>query len=119
MTVILRPPITQPLEALPLIGALSVTKGIYNQLGLDSKVRWPNDVVAYGSKVAGVIAESQQEGNSIDFVLLGIGVNANFESHKIRDEKVDAVTLMDLCGGVIDSSALVCDILLEFEELLA
>jgi len=119
MTIILRPPIIPSLEALPLIGALSVAKSIHSQLELNSKVRWPNDVVVYGSKVAGVIAEAQQEGNSIDFVLLGIGVNVNFESHKIRDEKVDAMTLMDLCGGAIKSSSLVCDILLELEELLA
>jgi BirA family biotin operon repressor/biotin-[acetyl-CoA-carboxylase] ligase len=120
MTIILRPPlVTSTLEALPLIGALSVTRGIQNALGINAKVRWPNDVVVDGSKVAGVIAESQQEGNSVEFALLGIGVNANFRSYRIRDENIQAVTLMDIRGAAIDGSKLVCEILLALEELLA
>jgi len=120
MTIILRPPLVTPtLEALPLIGALSVTRGIQNSLGINAKVRWPNDVVVDGSKVAGVIAESQQEGNSIEFALLGIGVNANFQSYRILDENIQAATLMDIRGAAIDGSKLVCEMLLELEELLA
>jgi BirA family biotin operon repressor/biotin-[acetyl-CoA-carboxylase] ligase len=118
MTLILRPPaITLTPEELPLIGALAVARSIHLELSIDAKVRWPNDVVVDGSKVAGVIAESQQEGNSVEFVLLGIGVNANFESHKIL-EKVHATTLMDTRGSPIDCSALICKILLEVEDLL-
>jgi len=118
MTLILKSPITLPIEALPLVGALSVADSIHNQLGIDSRVRWPNDVVVHGSKVAGLIAEGHQRGNSLEFVLLGIGVNANFESHEIHDRTIDAVTLMELNNGRVDSSRLVCNILLELEDLL-
>ena len=120
MTTILRPPQVAPtLEVLPLIGALSITRSIQNVLGINAKVRWPNDVVVDGSKVAGIIAESQQEGNSVEFALLGIGVNANFPSSIFRDENIPATTLMEIQGAAIDGSKLVCEILLELEELLA
>lgn len=119
MTLIIRPPITMPVESIPLIGALSVARGIHSQLEIDSRVRWPNDVVVQGSKVAGLIAEGHQQGDSLEFVLLGIGVNANFESQELRDRNVDAVTLKDLNGGTVDSARLVCSILLELEELLS
>lgn len=120
MTIVLRPPgITLALEVLPLIGALSVARSIHHELGINARVRWPNDVAVYGSKVAGVIAESQQEGSSLEFVLLGIGVNANFESRDINGEKVHATTLMDMRGEGIDCSNLLCEILLGLEDLLA
>ena len=119
MTLILRPPITLPIEAIPLVGALSVARSLHSQLGIDSRVRWPNDVVVNGSKIAGLIAEGHQQGNSLEFVLLGIGVNANFQSNKLRDKEIDAVTLLDFNERPVDSSRLVCAILLELEGLLA
>ena len=119
MTLILRFPTVMPVESIPLIGALSVARSIHSQFEIDSKVRWPNDVVVKGSKVAGLIAEGHQQGDSLKFVLLGIGVNANFRSHEIRDRKIDAATLMDLNGGTVDSPRLVCNILLELEGLLS
>ena len=99
MTLILRFPTVMPVESIPLIGALSVARSIHSQFEIDSRVRWPNDVVVKRSKVAGLIAEGHQQGDSLKFVLLGIGVNANFESHELRDRKIDAATLMDLNGG--------------------
>ena len=119
MTLILRFPTVMPVESIPLIGALSVARSIHSQFEIDSRVRWPNDVVVKRSKVAGLIAECHQQGDSLKFVLLGIGVNANFESHELRDRKIEAATLMDLNGGPIDSPRLVCNILQELEELLS
>ena len=118
MTLILRSPITLSIEAIPLIGALSVANSIHNQFEIDSRVRWPNDVVVHGSKVAGLLAEGHQLGNSLEFVLLGIGVNANFRSDAIQDKKINAVTLMELNNRAVDCSQLVCNILLELEELV-
>ena len=89
MTIILRPPLVTPtLEALPLIGALSVTRVYKMRLGSTRESDGPMTWIVDGSKVAGVIAESQQEGNSIEFALLGMGVNANFRSYRIRDENI-------------------------------
>jgi len=119
MTLVLRS-ITLPIDAIPLVGALSAARSVNGQLGIDARVRWPNDVVVHGSKVAGVIAEGRQQGNSLEFVLLGLGVNANFESIELYDTGIDAATLMDLNeGNPIDSSMLICNILLELEELFA
>ncbi len=119
MTLTLRSFITRQVEWIPLIGALSVARAIHSQFQIDSRVRWPNDVVVNGSKISGLIAEALQQGNSLEFILLGIGVNANFESRELRDRKVDAVTLMDLYGGTVDGARLVCNILLELEEFLS
>jgi len=106
-------------ESIPLIGALAVARSINDQLQIDSRVRWPNDVVVDGSKVAGSIAEARQKGKSLDYILLGIGINANFESRELRDVRTDVTTLMELSRRTVDTTTLVCNVLLELEELLS
>ena len=119
MTLILRSHFTLPVEAISIIGALSTARSIRRHLRIDSRVRWPNDVVVNRSKVAGLLVEGFQKGNLLEFILLGIGVNANFESQELRNQKIEAVTLMDLKKRPIDSSTLICSILLDLEYLLA
>ena len=119
MTLILRllPPV--PIESIPLIGALAVATSIHDYLQIDGRVRWPNDVVVEGSKVAGLIAEGRQQGNSQEYVLLGLGINANFESCELQHVDADATTLKDLNRGPVDTAKLICNVLLELEELLS
>ena len=118
MTLILRSNFTLPIESISIIGALSTARSIRRLLRIDTRVRWPNDVVVDGSKVAGLVVEGFQKGNSLEFILLGIGVNANFESQELRNQKIEAVTLMDLKKKPIDSSKLICRILQDLEHLL-
>ena len=55
-------------ELLPLASAVAVTEAI----GGDATIKWPNDVLVDGRKVAGILVESRaQEG----WAVLGIGVN--------------------------------------------
>lgn len=119
MTLILRFSAPMSVESIPLIGALAVARSINGQLQIDSRVRWPNDVVVDGSKVAGSIAEGRQKGQSLEYVLLGIGVNGNFELRELRDVSTDVTTLMELNRRAVDTTTLVCNILLELEELLS
>ncbi len=44
-------------------------------LGLQAQVKWPNDVLVRGTKVAGILVESVWAGNQLDASVLGIGVN--------------------------------------------
>ena len=72
-----------PSNALPLIGALAVANGINSCLSLESRVRWPNDVVVGGRKVAGALVEAKFVGEEIVYALLGVGINANFRAEEI------------------------------------
>jgi len=119
MTIIFRPPIAIPAESIPLTAALAVARSIHNDLQIDSQVGWPNDVVVHGFKLAGLIAESHQHGNSLEFILLGIGINTNFETRELGDVNLNAITLKTLTKRTVDNSGLICSILLELEELLS
>ncbi len=59
---------------LPLAGALAVMKALA-ALGLGCKLKWPNDVLANGRKIAGILLEGRFNGDSLQGLVLGIGVN--------------------------------------------
>jgi len=69
---ILRPPI-DVLPLLPLLTAVSVAGGIEAATGAVPDLKWPNDVLCNGKKLAGILLE-RPAGPS---VILGTGVNAN------------------------------------------
>lgn len=76
MSLILRPtgdeiayiPRTTALLAISLVDSL-------RQRGLDSQIKWPNDVLLNGKKVAGILVESTWTGNNPNVMILGMGVN--------------------------------------------
>jgi BirA family biotin operon repressor/biotin-[acetyl-CoA-carboxylase] ligase len=118
MTTILRP--AQhfgPLDGLPLLGALAVTLSLSSSYGIRALVRWPNDVVCLGRKLAGTLVEAKFSGNTSTYALLGIGVNVNFQASEIVDEDESATTVLDILGHAVDKAELVCAILLEVERL--
>jgi BirA family biotin operon repressor/biotin-[acetyl-CoA-carboxylase] ligase len=64
----------EPPRLLPMLAALAVadTADRFDAAGRVSAIKWPNDVLLDGRKVAGILAEGRpQEG----WVVLGIGVN--------------------------------------------
>jgi BirA family biotin operon repressor/biotin-[acetyl-CoA-carboxylase] ligase len=85
-SIILRPPFPEQLETQALsarltgLGALAVSHALRQDYQLDAKIKWPNDVLLDGRKVAGVLVEAHWQGDQLVAVILGIGVNVHFES---------------------------------------
>jgi len=78
MTLILRPDIPAAhIPALALLGGLAVAEAIERVCGLRAQIKWPNDVLIADKKTAGVLAEATFNGDRLDSVVLGIGVNVN------------------------------------------
>ena len=48
-------------------------------------IKWPNDILIDGRKIAGVLTESACSSESIDFVILGVGVNVNCARHALPE----------------------------------
>ncbi len=78
LSVILRPQI--PPHQAPLItlmAAVATAEAIEKCSGLRPLIKWPNDILLKGRKVAGLLNEIKSETDRIHFVILGIGVNLN------------------------------------------
>lgn len=86
-SVILRPPL-QPQVCLPLslMAGVAVVEAIRRLTMLPAVLKWPNDALIGGRKVAGILAEIVAETDAVRFVILGIGVNANIPGDAFPSE---------------------------------
>jgi BirA family biotin operon repressor/biotin-[acetyl-CoA-carboxylase] ligase len=78
LSIVLRPG-TSNIASLGLIGAMAAIEAL-DQLELRAQIKWPNDVLLAGRKVAGVLAEASWVGAALEYVILGIGVNVTAEA---------------------------------------
>jgi BirA family biotin operon repressor/biotin-[acetyl-CoA-carboxylase] ligase len=59
------------------LGGLSVSHALENLYALPTQVKWPNDVLAAGEKLAGVLAEAHWAGDRLKWVVIGTGINVS------------------------------------------
>jgi BirA family transcriptional regulator, biotin operon repressor / biotin---[acetyl-CoA-carboxylase] ligase len=103
-----------PPERLPPFG-LVVAEAVCEACWPDAKVRWPNDVVAGGHKLAGVLAELR-EGR----LVVGVGVNANHSADELPPTaRVPATSLRILRGAPVDRAQLLADLVASIEARYA
>ena len=100
-----RPPAATRRRLLALVAALAALNGIMTVCQLAPSIRWPNDIMLRGRKVAGVIAESAFSGEKLDYAIVGIGVNCNTDERSLGPLGGEATSLASELGEsvVIDS----------------
>ena len=62
-------------------------------------LKWPNDVLASGRKLAGILAEASSGSAGTEWVVLGIGVNVALDPASLPAELRDGVTSLAAQGG--------------------
>jgi len=105
-SIILRPRI-KPFEApqLTFLSAVATARAIALSSGLKPEIKWPNDVLITGKKVAGLLNEMSAETDRINFVILGIGVNLNMTAEQFPDDLRHPATSLFIETGVKVSRA--------------
>jgi BirA family biotin operon repressor/biotin-[acetyl-CoA-carboxylase] ligase len=99
------------LPELTLVAGGAVTEAIADATGLEPAIKFPNDVLISGRKVAGILAESS-EGR----VVLGIGVNVNQTREQLPpDAQTEPTSLRVELGEPVDRAQLLATILLRLE----
>jgi BirA family biotin operon repressor/biotin-[acetyl-CoA-carboxylase] ligase len=113
LSILLRPDIgPDAVSALPLIMGLAVSKAISTSAGIESELKWPNDVNIKGKKVCGILVESSVKGDRVEHVIIGIGINANTTpsdlpngirgtATTIRTEAGREISLVDLLRDLV------------------
>jgi len=108
-TVILKPEFSGNLHILSLAAGVSVAEAVTALLGLEAKVKWPNDVLVDDKKVCGILVEGEAEADKVRFLLVGIGINANNE---IPEELGSTATsLHRLAGRLVPRATLLAVVL--------
>lgn len=65
---------------LSLVMGIAAAKALEQVTGLSVKLKWPNDIVVDGKKLSGILAQMQLDGDQIDYVVIGIGINLFHEA---------------------------------------
>ncbi|MDA4119014.1 MAG: biotin--[acetyl-CoA-carboxylase] ligase [Thaumarchaeota archaeon] len=117
MSFILRPGGISKPELITLVTAVAVVDGIKHATGLDTAIRWPNDIMARGKKLAGVIAEAQADRQEITQVVIGVGVNCNAKISDANGLGKEATSLAEELEKHTEISALKNSILDSFSYL--
>jgi BirA family biotin operon repressor/biotin-[acetyl-CoA-carboxylase] ligase len=95
--------------------SLCVAKAIESSTGVAARCKWPNDVLAGGKKISGILSEAVFSPSDRISVVIGIGVNV-LET-EFPPELRQTATSIALAGGkVTDRSAVLCAILEELEQ---
>lgn len=84
MSLIIKPRIElDKINILSLIAAISVCEAINETSNLETRIKWPNDIVIGDKKLAGIIIDSSINDSNIDYVVIGIGINMMVDIIKI------------------------------------
>lgn len=103
---------------LTLLAAVAVTRAIRRRYPLDVGIKWPNDLLINGKKICGILLESSVEGESVRYVIVGIGISANLDSGDFPAELIDKATSLQIeAGQEVDRQQLICDVMEQFEQL--
>lgn len=110
MSVLLRPELEpDKVSGLTLMAALSVCRAIRRVTGLESQIKWPNDLVIDGRKVCGILTEAAMSGDELRYVVLGIGINVN--QTEFPEELPYAYSLAMAAGHGFDRKRIIADIM--------
>lgn len=80
MSMILKPRLeTKAASMLTLLQAIAVARSIEEVCGLETKIKWPNDILIHEKKVCGILTEMNLEMTEISSIIIGTGINVNQE----------------------------------------
>ena len=116
VSVILKPKIS-PTNApkITLIAGIAVAK-VIRRLGLDAKIKWPNDVLIHGKKVCGILTNVITRDDKVDFAVVGIGINANVDISTFPKELHESATsLKEELKNEVSMEKIIKDLLYELE----
>ncbi|HYG68755.1 MAG TPA: biotin--[acetyl-CoA-carboxylase] ligase [Anaeromyxobacteraceae bacterium] len=99
LSVVLRPDLP-PGRApeLTLVAAVAVCDAL-RQAGVDAGIKWPNDLLAGGRKIAGILTELGSDADRVSWVVVGVGVNVNARAEDFPEELRGAATSVLLERG--------------------
>ena len=116
LSVILYPKIDY-LNSLTMLASLAVQYSIESVTGLKSQLKWPNDVLIGGKKVCGILIESKVQADTVEYAIIGIGINVNLKITDFPEILPIATSLSHELGKEVSRLSLIRHLLVEMERL--
>lgn len=115
MSLVLRPDI-EPIHAAKMtqIAAAAMNEAIIRVTGLNAGIKWPNDIILSKRKTCGILTEMSAELNTVNYIVVGIGVNVNVEA--FPDDIKDVATSLKIeSGETVRRKDIVVEFIKQFE----
>lgn len=117
LSIILKPDISpEHIYRLTLVAGVSVAETLAG-MGIAAQIKWPNDILINEKKVCGILTEVDAEMDAVNFVIVGIGINANIELDMLPPLLgIHSTSLKNEVGSDINRVMLVQRLLERFEQ---
>lgn len=115
MSLVARPSIApERASMMTLVMGMAAAAACRQVCGLETKIKWPNDIVCQGKKICGILTEMSCEPDAVHYLVIGTGINVNVT--EFPEELEDrAVSLLLLTGRRTDRAALTAACMEQFE----
>jgi BirA family biotin operon repressor/biotin-[acetyl-CoA-carboxylase] ligase len=117
-SVLLRPELPPTAAGRMTVAAsVAVARALRQSCGVDARIKWPNDVVVNGRKLAGIMTELRVEADEILLAILGIGIDVNCKREDFSGELASIATSLELeTGSAHDRVALAAQVLAALDQ---
>src|SRR4051794_32193492 len=117
-SILLRPQLSPTsVTQLTIAAATGLFRGIRAQTGLTPEIKWPNDILIGGKKVAGILTELSAEVDKVKYVIIGVGVDVNLGAGEFPpDLRKIATSLKIETGQRVNRAELAVKILRELDK---
>lgn len=104
ISILLRPDISpQYAPVMTMMSAISTARAITEVTGLETTIKWPNDILIDKKKVSGILTEMNAEQERINYIVAGIGINVNMKKQDFpEDLRMPATSLAECLGKRVD-----------------
>ena len=119
LSIVLNPHVDHTkLPLITLATGVAVAKTL-EKIGVENpEIKWPNDIMINGKKVCGILTEAVTKFNTIESVIIGVGIDANLDLNEFPEElKEGTTTLEKELGRKGNENLLIRTFLEEFEEI--
>ena len=118
-TLLLRPKLSPDrISMVTLVMGLAVTNAVNSLYGVSAGIKWPNDVVIKGRKLCGILTEMSAEVRQVNYIVIGVGINANLTSFPEEIREIATSLRLELSRD-INRAELIARVMAEFERLYA
>jgi BirA family transcriptional regulator, biotin operon repressor / biotin---[acetyl-CoA-carboxylase] ligase len=119
MSFVLRPGFGASLASRITQTAAVGVAGALWEIGVEARIKWPNDLLTYGKKICGILAESGLgQGGRLDYAILGIGMNANLDPSDLGVKDREVTTIRYELGRDVDPLSLLRVVLSNLDAAL-
>lgn len=119
LSIILNPNVNHSKIPLITLATGVAVENTLKRIGVkNAEIKWPNDILIHGKKVCGILTEAITSFNTIESVIIGVGIDANISIENFPEElQENMTTLNDEIGEKVDENLLIKLFLEEFEKI--